>query len=129
MKSMDLIIKTAATYVPFLGAMAAIAFLTGISSTISALEWIYLIVIGSVIIGGIYWSLDLDVENQREELFQRFDTNHDGYISRAEVAGARDLALVFDQADEDHDGRLSRREFAEALDVCDWVADRETRPV
>src|SRR5271154_1802857 len=126
MKTMQSIIAVLSSYVPFIVIAAAIVLLPGaahVMAKVSGIEWIYLIMIGAMTLGSFYWLLDLDVDARRERLFRRFDANHDGYISRAEVAGAKDLARVFDQIDTDHDGKLSRVEFAEALAACNRVVD------
>ena len=129
MKTVNSIIAILSSYVPFIVVAAAIAFVPGAThamKAVSGIEWIYLIMVGAMTLGCFYWLLDLDVDVRRERLFKRFDINHDGYISRAEIARAGDLAGVFDQVDSDHDGKLSRREFAAALAACDRVVDLES---
>ena len=46
--------------------------------------------------------------------FQRYDSNHDGLISRKEAEEDPDLMLVFDKADANHDDVLDRSEFRRA---------------
>lgn len=46
--------------------------------------------------------------------FQRYDSNHDGLISRKEAEQDPDLMLVFDKADANHDDVLDRTEFRRA---------------
>jgi hypothetical protein len=47
-------------------------------------------------------------------MFNSFDTNKDGYISRQEARASSMLAWQFDQLDKDRDGRLSVDELAGA---------------
>jgi len=46
-----------------------------------------------------------------ESVFTRADANHDGKLSRAEVARFPVFAEKFDQLDADHDGALDLAEF------------------
>ncbi len=46
-----------------------------------------------------------------ESVFNRADTNHDGRLSRAEVARFPVFTEKFDELDIDHDGSLSLSEF------------------
>ncbi len=46
--------------------------------------------------------------------FESLDRNHDGYISRVEANGDREVAKRFAQFDADHDGRLSLNEYLAA---------------
>ena len=46
-----------------------------------------------------------------ESVFTRADANHDGKLSRAEVARFPVFAEKFDQLDADHDGGLDLGEF------------------
>lgn len=46
-----------------------------------------------------------------ESVFNRADTNHDGRLSRAEVARFPVFTEKFDELDTDHDGSLSLSEF------------------
>jgi hyperosmotically inducible protein len=48
------------------------------------------------------------------KLFQKLDTDHDGYVSRAEAKKLKDFSGAFDDADENHDGKLSPAEFVKA---------------
>jgi hypothetical protein len=43
--------------------------------------------------------------------FVRLDTNHDGFLSPAEVAADEDLARALPRFDENRDGRLSEAEY------------------
>jgi Ca2+-binding EF-hand superfamily protein len=47
------------------------------------------------------------------DLFQRFDTNHDGAISKEEAANGR-LAKAFDHIDTNHDGFITQDEMQAA---------------
>jgi hypothetical protein len=44
-------------------------------------------------------------------LFQRLDTDRDGYISENEARGSPGVELNFAEMDEDKDGKLSRSEI------------------
>lgn len=46
-----------------------------------------------------------------ESVFTRADANHDGRLSKAEVARFPVFAEKFDQLDTDHDGSLDLAEF------------------
>jgi hyperosmotically inducible protein len=48
------------------------------------------------------------------KLFRKLDTDHDGYVSRAEARKLRDFSGAFDDADENHDGMLRHGEFVKA---------------
>ena len=49
-----------------------------------------------------------------QSFFQRYDSNHDGLISRKEAEEDPDLILVFDKADANRDDVLDRIEFRRA---------------
>ncbi|HVS26807.1 MAG TPA: BON domain-containing protein [Burkholderiales bacterium] len=49
-----------------------------------------------------------------EAFFKKYDANHDGFLTRRELKGRRDLLRVFDEADADHDGKLDLDEYAAA---------------
>ena len=51
--------------------------------------------------------------------FAALDTNHDGYLSKAETAGIEGFGKVFNEADTNHDGRLDRDEFIKAGAIQD----------
>jgi hyperosmotically inducible periplasmic protein len=51
------------------------------------------------------------------KLFRKLDTDHDGYVSRAEAKKLKDFSNAFDDADENHDGRLSPEEFVKAESI------------
>jgi Ca2+-binding EF-hand superfamily protein len=60
------------------------------------------------------------VEAQVKANFQQVDTNHDGFVSRAEADAARNTAMIaqfnaaFNAMDSNKDGNLSRAEFVAA---------------
>ncbi len=49
-----------------------------------------------------------------EAAFKKYDANRDGYLSKQELKGRRDLMRIFDDADTDHDGKLDLDEYAAA---------------
>ena len=51
--------------------------------------------------------------------FAALDTNHDGYLSKAETAGIKGFGKAFDEADANHDGRLDHDEFVKAGAIHD----------
>ena len=57
------------------------------------------------------------------ELLTRYDANHDGTITRAEMEAG--LKQEFDAADTNHDGRLDADE-AEVVNAQRWDADKST---
>lgn len=48
--------------------------------------------------------------------FAALDKNRDGWLSKAEVAGDRELAKRFERFDANRDGRLSQDEYVKAKD-------------
>jgi hyperosmotically inducible protein len=59
------------------------------------------------------------------EFYSR-DRNRDGYVSRMEAAGDREIAKRFSAFDVDNDGRLSESEYTLAKDDNDKRAVRDT---
>ena len=55
-----------------------------------------------------------EADDDVQGFFQRYDSNHDGLISRKEAEEDPDLMLVYDKADANHDGVLDRIEFRRA---------------
>jgi Ca2+-binding EF-hand superfamily protein len=51
-----------------------------------------------------------------EESFNRRDINHDGFLSKTEIAGSR-IESSFDKSDTNHDGKLSLAEYKAARDA------------
>jgi hyperosmotically inducible protein len=49
-----------------------------------------------------------------EAAFRKYDANRDGYLSKQEMKGRRDLLRIFADADTDHDGKLDLDEYAAA---------------
>lgn len=81
-----------------------------------------------------------DVQRRVERMFARLDTNHDGYISKDEIAAAQALrqqksqqdapkraARMFDRLDTNHDGQITRAE-AEAAHTSRMAANDEQSP-
>src|SRR5258706_16289454 len=56
--------------------------------------------------------------------FRSFDTDRDGFISRAEAAASPLLARQFDQLDKDRDGKLSQEELSAAAQEAPVSASR-----
>ncbi|HUL42558.1 MAG TPA: BON domain-containing protein [Burkholderiales bacterium] len=46
--------------------------------------------------------------------FNRYDANHDGYLSKSELKKREDLLRIFADADANHDGKLDVNEYAAA---------------
>jgi Ca2+-binding EF-hand superfamily protein len=84
--------------------------------------------------GGMFEAIDADqdgavtwaeVQVWETERFQTADTDHDGYLSRAEADAAREARMhdMFARFDTDGDGRVSRdealRRFGEKFDTVD----------
>jgi len=55
-----------------------------------------------------------EADDDVQGFFQRYDSNHDGLISRMEAKEDPDLVLVFDKADANHDDVLDGIEFRRA---------------
>jgi opacity protein-like surface antigen len=51
--------------------------------------------------------------------FRVLDKNNDGYLSKAETAGNKDLAKRFAEADGNNDGKLSRMEYLKVMAKID----------
>jgi len=49
-----------------------------------------------------------------EAAFKKYDTNHDGYLSKKELKERRDLLRIFTDADTNHDGKLDLDEYTAA---------------
>lgn len=49
--------------------------------------------------------------------FNRFDSNHDGYVSRDEARQLRDFDQAFAEADDNRDGKLDAAEFTKAQSI------------
>jgi len=52
-------------------------------------------------------------------VFQKLDSNHDGYISRKEAAKLRNFGKAFDESDDNHDSKLDPDELAKAQAIYD----------
>lgn len=53
-----------------------------------------------------------DYQTTAQQMFNKLDTNHDGYISREEARSDRQLSLDWDSADTNQDGKLEESEFS-----------------
>ena len=53
--------------------------------------------------------------------FAALDANHDGYLSKAEIAKLEGFGRAFDEADANHDGKLDRDEFVKAGAIYDRI--------
>ena len=64
-----------------------------------------------------------------ESSFRVMDKNNDGYLSKAEAAGNKDLAKRFGEADDNKDGKLSRMEYLKIMAKIDThtVADKVSK--
>jgi len=54
-----------------------------------------------------------------ETSFRVLDKNNDGYVTKAEAAGNKDLAKRFGEADDNKDGKLSRMEYLKIMAKID----------
>lgn len=53
-----------------------------------------------------------DYQTTAQKMFNKLDTNHDGYISREEARSDRQLSQDWDSADTNQDGKLEESEFS-----------------
>jgi len=78
------------------------------------LDWMWLIMLGAMMLGFYYLlSVFFIDEEEIEEDFERLDRDRDGFVTRDDASRWQRLAKVFDKFDADHDGKLSRVEFEE----------------
>lgn len=54
-------------------------------------------------------------QDQVPPMFKQLDTNHDGYITKAEAVRSADVTARFAQLDSNHDGKISVAEYNEGL--------------
>ncbi len=52
--------------------------------------------------------------NRPNSMFQKLDTNNDGFVNRDEAAKLRGFGQVLNKADANHDGKLNEDEFLKA---------------
>ncbi len=78
---------------------------------LSGIDFIWLILLGAMVLGTFYWLFYIEDEEEITEEFMRLDVDHDGYISRDEAKQWGYLAEKFDQIDANHDGKISRYDF------------------
>jgi hyperosmotically inducible protein len=57
------------------------------------------------------------METAASKLFVRLDSDHDGYVSRAEAARQKDFIKAFDAADINHRGKLAADDFVVAESI------------
>ena len=67
----------------------------------------------------LYADPETSLPGPANPVFQKLDTNHDGYISRDEAARLRNFSKAFDEADDNHDGKLDKDEFVKAQAIYD----------
>lgn len=67
----------------------------------------------------LYADPEASARGPANPVFQKLDTNHDGYIDRNEAAKLRNFSNAFDEADDNHDGRLDQDEFLKAQAIYD----------
>jgi len=79
------------------------------------IDWVWLILLGAMLLGMFYWLFYIEDEEEITEEFMELDTDHDGYITREEASKWKYLADAFDKFDANHDGKLSRQEFEKAV--------------
>ncbi len=75
--------------------------------------WIFLFALFALFV--IYMTTYIQRQTEMRGVFDKLDTNHDGYISREEAHGYKDLNTVFKKFDKHRAGYLTRREFARAV--------------
>jgi len=73
---------------------------------------------------GLSHAQGLNEEGVRPD-FAALDRNRDGYISKVEANGDREVAKRFGQFDTDKDGRLSLEEYVRAMDDNDKRIQRD----
>lgn len=54
-------------------------------------------------------------KEQPAPLFDALDTNHDGYLTKAEAKRSAEVTARFGELDSDHDGRIDAREFIRGM--------------
>jgi hypothetical protein len=79
---------------------------------LSGLDWTWLMLLAAMMLG-LYYFLVVFVKEESEvsNRFRRLDRDNDGYISVQDAEGWPDLRKLFDKFDVDHDGRMSRADF------------------
>jgi hypothetical protein len=75
-------------------------------------DWIWLILLAAMMLG-LYYFLAIYVREKHEATaqFKRLDRDRDGFISLQDAGDWPDLRRLFDKFDADHDGRMSRIDF------------------
>ena len=67
----------------------------------------------------LYAAPDTPATDQPNPVFQKLDTDRDGYISRDEAAKLRNFGRAFGEADDNRDGKLDGDEFVKAQSIYD----------
>jgi len=78
-------------------------------------EWIWIFIVGLGSLFLMYLFIDFKHRTEMRGVFEKLDTNCDGYISKEEAHGYNNLNTVFDKFDKNHDGYLTFKEFAKAV--------------
>ena len=111
-KSVGLILAVFAPFILVGYALAIVPNTWQVIQSFSPMDWTWLTMLGLMMVGVYYFlAVYLEDEDEIELDFQRMDTDHDGYLRRADIGNATRLATEFEHFDGDHDGKLSRVDF------------------
>jgi hypothetical protein len=77
-------------------------------------DWMWLMLLGAMMLGFYYLLAVFFIDEEEiEEDFECLDRDHDGFVTPDDASRWQRLAKVFEKFDVDHDGKLSRVEFEE----------------